>query len=90
MVQGQRSAKTGRRIHRATKQANNRFDLCLIDDERWRDQDVIAVQTIHCSTAGVHEEAIGHRLALHRSVQATSRIERSFGRTILHQFDAHE
>src|SRR5213080_2213035 len=77
-----------RGVDRLTEALDDRVDCAIIDDERRRDQHVVAARAVHCAAHGIHHQAARHCFTLDARMQLQFRIERLLGAAIGDQFYA--
>src|SRR6476659_1495503 len=80
-----RAEAADRGIDRVAEPLDDGIDLLRVDDERRREQHMIAARTVDRAAGGIDHQAARHRLALDARIELELRIERHFGRAVLDQ-----
>src|SRR5216110_20809 len=85
-----RAEAADRGIDRVAQPLDDGVDLLRVDDERRRDQRMIAARAVDRAARRVDHEAARHSLALHPRIKLEFRIEWRFRRAVFDELDCPE
>src|SRR5262247_494918 len=79
-----------RRVDRLAETVDNHVDLSGVDDERRRNQHVVAARTVRRAAHGINHQPAAHGFTFDARMHLQPRVERLLGTAVTHHFDAIE